>query len=170
MTENWDLPADLPRELETLLTYWNEKRSERAMPLRSEIDPLDFPKLLRGICLLELETEVGQFRRAKFRLAGTDLYQMIGFEVTGKYVDEIVSGPMYDSIEKQFEWVIESRSPVYRRFTWEGSANADNIYERLFVPLGATSERVGYLLGMHAVSKMPSSRRYGGPDVSIPVG
>jgi hypothetical protein len=136
MPEDWELPVNPPAELKTLLEYWDGKRTGRAMPLRSEIDPTEFPKLLRGICILELEFDLDQFQRAKFRLAGTDLYEMIGFEVTGKYVDEIVSTEVYAEISSQFDRCIRSRAPVYRRFKWQGAVNSEIIYERAIRSLG----------------------------------
>ncbi|MDG2285571.1 MAG: PAS domain-containing protein [Alphaproteobacteria bacterium] len=169
MPEDWELPVDPPAELQALLDYWNGKRAGRTMPLRSEIDPTEFPQLLPGICILELEFDLDRLQRAKFRLAGTDLYEMIGFEVTGKYVDEIVSPKVYGEISSQFDRCIRSRAPVYRRFKWQGSVISEIVYERLFVPLGVTEEQVGFLLGMHAVSTGKGSKFRSG-RVSIPLG
>jgi len=72
-----------------LLDYWLESAGQRAMPARSDFDPLKVPRLLPHLGLIDLRDGVDQ---GLFRLAGTQLRDIYGQEITGKRIDEVFSG------------------------------------------------------------------------------
>jgi hypothetical protein len=66
--------------------YWQQRRpAPDVLPGRQHIDPLDFPDLLPGIWLLDVQREPLRFR---YRLVGTRIVEGIGREVTGQWLDE----------------------------------------------------------------------------------
>src|SRR5665648_300358 len=72
-----------------LFDYWLESAGQRAMPARSDFDPLKVPRLLPHLGLIDLRDGVDQ---GLFRLAGTQLRNIYGQEITGKRIDEVFSG------------------------------------------------------------------------------
>ncbi len=59
--------------------YWFECAAGRSMPRRSDISPIDIPRHLPYVSLIEIQTEPLDF---KFRLAGTQLREIYEKEVT----------------------------------------------------------------------------------------
>lgn len=145
-------PDTLAPELAEFLDYWRLKRGNRALPHRSDIEPTEIPHLLHGICILEIGYADDDVDRVRFRLAGTDLFTMIGYEVTGRYVDEVMAPSAYVEVRKQFDNVIRTLQPAFRRFTWPHGPYPDVIYERVMAPLGSEGGRPDYLIGMHTIA------------------
>ena len=60
------------------------------MPSRADIDPVDIPRLLPDVMLVERFAD-GRYR---YRLIGTENSRAHGMNATGRYLDEIVfEGP-----------------------------------------------------------------------------
>ena len=66
------------------LGYWQRKRQGRTMPSRGDIDPIEIPKLLPHVQLIEA---VGE--RFRYRLIGTALAQAFGRDYTGAYPEDV---------------------------------------------------------------------------------
>jgi hypothetical protein len=66
-------------KLQQLYAYWDGKRAGRAMPRRSDIDPLEIKNLLPLILIVE---RVG-LRAFRYRLVGTSIVDASGVEITG---------------------------------------------------------------------------------------
>lgn len=164
-----DIPPDGHPELVRFLDYWREKSGDRPFPSREDIDPTEFPHLLGGICLLDVEWERDHFARARFRLAGTQIYNMIGYDVTGRYVDEVMPRETYDQVQTQLSHIVSSGEPAFRRFQWLAGPTPDIVYERVMAPLGPIGGPVTMLIGMHATrfTGDPAPSR---EPLSIPVG
>ena len=56
------------------------------MPRRADLDPVDIPRLLPHVMLVEVQPE-GRYR---YRLIGTANAQEHGVNATGRYVDEVL--------------------------------------------------------------------------------
>ncbi len=163
------IPNELNPKLGMFLNYWNKKRGDRPMPTREEMDPLEIPDLLSGICILEPQYNGPKIDRVRFRLAGTSLYRMAGIELTGRYVDEVVPSPIYKRIHAQFIEVAEHLKPVFRRFEWPSNPWSGIIYERVLVPLENQDGRPKFLMGMHVIANISSQEEVRG-SLEIPVG
>lgn len=83
-------PFTDPR-LEQAYNYWCDKAAGRAMPLRADIDPIEIPKLLPDVMLVERLPE-GRYR---YRLIGTGNQSEHGINATGRFLDEVLPGPDY---------------------------------------------------------------------------
>jgi len=66
--------------------YWESKRDERSMPRRQDIDPADLKTLLPYLIVGDFEP---QPFRVRYRLVGTRLAEIHGFDFTGCYLDEL---------------------------------------------------------------------------------
>jgi hypothetical protein len=73
-------------EQRELFDYWRAQAGERSMPRRQDIDPRQIVSLLPFVSLVELATGPDQ---AWYRLAGSKLREIYGFEVTGKRIADL---------------------------------------------------------------------------------
>ncbi|WP_374654915.1 PAS domain-containing protein [Dongia sp.] len=69
-----------------LETYWREKRADRAMPSRNDIDPAEIKELLPQIIMARIEYDP---LRVKYSIVGTACARHAGFDYTGRYLDEL---------------------------------------------------------------------------------
>jgi len=69
-----------------LFDYWRGKCAGRPMPARTDIRPADIPRLLPCVSLIDVLASAGRLR---VRLAGTQLREIYGRDVTGSYVEDI---------------------------------------------------------------------------------
>ena len=74
------------RKVQTLLRWWQE-RCGGGIPDRSQLDPSDIKPLLPNLLLLDVEHEPF---RVRYRLVGTRIREATGFDITGRYLDELL--------------------------------------------------------------------------------
>ncbi|HEV2550045.1 MAG TPA: PAS domain-containing protein [Stellaceae bacterium] len=88
----WDpsLERDAPEPIRFLLAYWTELAAGRAMPLTTEIDALALRPALGYIALLDVVDGGRDFR---YRLYGTILAAVAGFDMTGRLTSEHKASP-----------------------------------------------------------------------------
>ena len=79
------VPASLQSaQIRFFADYWNALRGDRLMPSRADIDPGDLKPILANLAILEVQAP----DRSIFRLCGTGLSRLLGFEATGRnYID-----------------------------------------------------------------------------------
>ncbi len=109
----FDLDPDLGFEsplLVDLHRYWLEKRGDRIMPRRADIDPVD-PALRPHLGYLVL-TDVVEAARLRFRLIGSALTEAVGRDSTGRYLDELYSPEDYERMIVAFRWVVAHRASL----------------------------------------------------------
>ena len=63
------IPRRLPRSVRAIYHYWDDKRNGRLMPRRADLDPVDIPKLLPDIGLVDVVPDERQY---VYRLIGTN--------------------------------------------------------------------------------------------------
>ena len=76
-------------EQRQLFDYWRSKCGTRQMPSRHDVRPADIPRLLPYVTLIDVLEEG---RRMRVRLAGTQLREFFGREITGAYLDDLDLG------------------------------------------------------------------------------
>lgn len=129
-------------DLKRLYQYWAERRAGRAFPARDDIDPLDFGYALGRVSLIEvLESP----RRFYYRLVSTQLTSHLGYEMTGKFVDEIPEPEMRDFTERTYRRMVERRAPLYEsdEVVLDGRRWR---HETLALPLSADGRTITMLL------------------------
>jgi hypothetical protein len=102
-------PTSLPKALVDFKTYWDRKRGERSMPARADIDPLDLREHLGWILMTEV---VGETRRLRYRLVGSEIAKRLGRDATNRYLDELYPGADQDGVAASFHQVVTSRRPT----------------------------------------------------------
>jgi hypothetical protein len=69
-----------------MFRYWTEKKGDRRMPSRTDIDPAEIKDLLPNVILTRLEYEPF---RVLYKLVGTKAVENAGYDYSGHYLDEM---------------------------------------------------------------------------------
>jgi hypothetical protein len=126
------------------LDYWRRKRNGRAMPQRSDIDPIDLRAVLAHLQITEVVEGGSRFR---YRLVGTAIVAAFGAEFTGKFVDELVSGERDSFVHSCYRAVCASRRPAFVRSKYVTTKEVDLTANRLLLPLSEDESGVAQILG-----------------------
>src|ERR1700691_1946571 len=103
------MPFTDPR-LELAYEYWLRKAAGRKLPRRRDIDPIEIPKLLPDVMLVDVEPD-GRYR---YRLIGTENTQAQGITATGRYLDEVLPGPEYrNHVLSLYDESVQKRQALY---------------------------------------------------------
>lgn len=152
------LPPVAHRRIRLALEYWLSKRKNQRLPLRSDIDPFDFPELLPTVLLIE-PFGFGDFR---IRLAGTVYSEIYGRDITGLTLGDLV--PNYGEgaeLYQDYRKAMESGEPVFgeRYMTWRPTGTPIR-YQRILLPLTRSGNTVDFLLGVGVCLNNDGSVRY----------
>lgn len=79
--------SELKSEMIHALHRWWMTRSGADIPDRSDFDPADFKRLLPNIMITDIER--APFR-VRYRVVGTRIVEATGFNITGRYLDELM--------------------------------------------------------------------------------
>ena len=95
--------------LQEALDYWLRKSAGKAMRRRADIDPIDIPKLLPDVMLVEV------LPSGRYRLIGTENTDARGVRATGRYLDEVLPGPEYKAhVLGLYDECVQSRRALFR--------------------------------------------------------
>jgi len=124
-----------------LFAWWNEARGTRAFPNRRDFSPLVMVPFLPAIIMHDVG---GSARTYSFRLVGTAITQVLGFDPTGKSLDEI---PATANMRTRFDWVLENKEPYMCTDLPTRWAKKDyKKYSTLVLPLGPSDDEVTMLI------------------------
>jgi hypothetical protein len=138
-----DFLAGCHERVRAIYRYWDSKRNGRLMPRRADLDPLDIPRFLPDICLVDV---VPDARRYVYRLIGTNEAAMRGRDPTGLPVGEGFFGTSKESVFLNYDGVTRTRAP---RLDRDPSITSDHRFiqhESIFLPLSEDGERVTMIL------------------------
>ncbi len=90
------------------LRYWEERRRDRCLPSRADIDPLDIPALLPQVFLVDVSQEPLEFR---YRLVGTQIVRHSAADYTGRSLQDLPEQCPPSRIWSVFQRVVEERRP-----------------------------------------------------------
>lgn len=108
------------------------------MPRRDEIDILDIARLTPNVMMVDV---IDQGRDFRYRYVGTRLVDLYGRDVTGARVGDMPEGKLRDRILDQFQEVVRTLAPDYRRIVF----NSPDLKERFMPTFGAASGRFNML-------------------------
>jgi hypothetical protein len=130
-------------KLRRLYEYWDGKRGGRKMPSRADLDPLEMVFVIGNIIMVDVIE--GSPLRFRIRLHGTNLAQRVGFELTGKMLDELPQTEFRALAQESFARVVNNGEPRHGRrdrIIDERPAR----YETVIMPLSSDGERVDRIL------------------------
>jgi hypothetical protein len=151
-------PARLPEgirhpSLIRLYEHWEAKRGARAMPSRTDFDPVDLSYILGHLLLMDV---IGPPPwRFRYRLIGSELTQRSGRDLTGRMVDELPESEYRTSVIAWHTAVVEQRTPR-RSLTRRVIDRRWQHYEILTMPLSSDGEAVDMTVtGVYYIDEQP---------------
>lgn len=138
------LPEGCHENIRQIVAYWESIRPGNALPGRQHFDPLDVPKLLANIRLLDVEGDPPRF---KIRLMGTRLREFFGAEHTGRWLDELFPNLDGSTTHVELLRTIGTRAPRWRRGTPALDIEKDFLdMERVYLPFARDGRNVDMIL------------------------
>ena len=117
--------------------------AQQVMPCRADFNPARLPRLLAGISLIDVHSDIHQCR---VRLAGTRLREVFDREITGSLLSEVAGGAKLDYWMAAYRRTIETATPT------QGVVRGPMVHKEHVVqywmklPLRTTSPAVGMVL------------------------
>ena len=137
------MPDIVHPNLRRLYDYWAEKRGDRAMPSRADIDPVEMRYVIGNVIMVDvIEGPSPQFH---IRVHGTNLVERVHFDLTGKLLDEMPLPEFRELTRQSFSMVARTKEPLHARrdLILDGRRR---FYETLILPLSSDGERVDRIL------------------------
>ena len=137
-------PASLksPR-LKEALAHWERLRGGRAMPSRRDLDPVEMPRLLPYLMLLDVEPQPLDFR---YRLIGTEARSILARDYTGLRFSELPGKGRGSVVWENCEEVVLTKSPVSRNAPYVGPERYLRDCENLLLPLSENGTEVSMIV------------------------
>jgi hypothetical protein len=145
-----------------LFDYWLRSAGNRRMPARSDLNPLEVPKLLPSIGLIDVREGLDA---AAFRLAGTRLHEIYGQEITGKRTVDVFSGEKSDYWHRVHGRLLESCLPAHGVVRGPAEGRDHVVLFWLRLPLSENGGQVDRILCYDIAA--PSSSPRAQPDRAL---
>ena len=138
-------PITDPR-LEEAYQYWRRKAAGRPVMLRRDLDPVEIPRLLPHLMLVEV-LGPGLYR---YRLIGTEIAGAQGTNATGSFVHDALKDPDYRAhVLRLYDSCVAERAAVYSESLFiSPTAEVERHTKVLFLPLSEDGEVVHQVLVM----------------------
>jgi len=134
--------------------YWRERAGARAWPRRDEIDPLDIPRLLPHLMILEPTTADG----LRVRLAGTHLVNHLGADPTGGELRARACGEPFARVAAMLaRTVVRAGAPAIASGRRHGADGTRRRVRHLMCPLSTGGERIDRLISCIVVAPLSQS-------------
>lgn len=130
-------------EQRQLYDYWLAKAGGGRMPARADIKPMEIPRLLSSISLIEVAMSIPDSR---VRLAGTRLREVYDREITGLALRDLDWCERHDYWVAAFERVINEGLPSQGVVIAPRQHKEHLVQYWLRLPLQAVAGRVGMVL------------------------
>lgn len=131
--------------LQRLLRYWHDRRRNRPMPSRTDIDPLDMPWILGHVSLLEVHRPDNGGLRYRYRLMGSRVAQRLRYDLTGKWLEEMIEPGYRERLYERYATIVTQRVPMIERPNLVVD-NRIHDYEILRMPLSSDGITVDMLV------------------------
>ena len=102
-------------KIRAVFQYWDRIRAGRPMPRRGDFDPLEIPKALPGIILIDVEgSDPDGHGIYRYRVVGSDEVRNRGHDPTGRLVREGYFGGTLENVLKDYDYIRENRTFLYQ--------------------------------------------------------
>lgn len=170
------LSADTEAKLSALsrqaYRYWlSLAPGSGGLPGRQHVNPVEIPRLLPNLCLIDVRPDPGGYR---FRLIGTAVVAATHEEFTGRTLDQVLRGEAFAQIRSLLDRIVATGQPEWQ--IGLPLLNADkrwDLTERLCLPLAKDGETVDMLFcisSYHRRSSFPSLFGMPRPEPVLPFG
>jgi hypothetical protein len=120
--------------------YWQSKRTDGQLPLRSQIDPIEMPRLLPYLMLIEVIDG-----RIRYRLVGTQVVANAGYDFTGRHLDELKFANR-DFYLGCYGAMLRTCTPTFGMDNWVYPDGRSGIAEFAMLPLSIDGQSVSHFL------------------------
>ncbi|MFC3228825.1 PAS domain-containing protein [Marinibaculum pumilum] len=127
--------------------YWDRIRGDRRMPSRRDIQPKDIKALLPHVFLVDVLRHPPRFR---IRLAGTEVNNRFGTDLTGRFLDELDLGSRQQAILAAYAATVDAGEPSLDSEEYLRRDGRPLRYRRLLCPLSSDGRTVDMLFGVLA--------------------
>lgn len=138
----WTDPEECLSHLVKLLhAWWDAARGSHDVPDRADLRPDELKPLLPTLFIADAEHEPF---RVRYRLVGTRAAEVTGFDITGRYLDELLNAEPDQPWMDYYQRVYLTRKPLLGATTVPTSAGELFTYEFGIFPLrkgGGTIEQ-----------------------------
>jgi hypothetical protein len=138
-TTSLDFLAACSPMLAGFYNYWNEKRGDRMMPSRVDLDPIEMKRWLPGIIIVDV---LENPRRLVYRLVGSRSVALRQTDVTGKTVAEAYHGTSLGDVLENYRLVIDEQRIVYDAEQKPSGSGLLKDSETLLLPLSTDGRTV----------------------------
>ena len=136
---------------------WAALRSDRTMPSRKDLDPLQIgPEFLPNLMLIDVFREP---RRYRYRLIGTHVVTASGEDRTGRMFENIGFFKVHPVVVEQYNRVVDTGQPLHslEPFTNFVSGSTYEV-DRLLLPLSSDGSAVDMLIVLFHFKTGPFAR------------
>jgi hypothetical protein len=114
------------------IAYWERLRGERTMPRRQDIDPVDIPRLLPFVMLVDVLDEPLDFR---FRLIGGEVQTLCAPCYIGRRFSELPHMARGNKVWAAYEAVVDGRRPLTGEIDYIGDDRRVRRVKHCLMPL-----------------------------------
>ena len=122
-----------------LHAWWEAARGNSDVPDRSDLRPDEIKPLLPFLLIADAEHDPF---RVRYRLVGTRVVEVTGFDITGHYLDELLSAEPDQPWIDHYRQVYVSRKPLLGATTVPTNAGGMLTYEFGIFPLRKGGEAI----------------------------
>jgi hypothetical protein len=150
MTALFDPSSLAAPHLKEAYAYWQGKLKGRAMPSRRDIDPVEMPRLLPYVMLIDVMAEPLDFR---YRLVGTEMRAISRRDYTGLRFSEVPGKGRGSVVWDNCETVVTTKAPFSRRPPYVGPERITRC-ENVLLPLSENGAEVSMILKVVAFERV----------------
>lgn len=132
-----------------LYRYWDTCRGMRPMPGRADIDPVDMRAWLARMTLIDVDADADRFR---YRLVGTEVVALRGFDPTGRNVEAAWPSEDAELVQAAYRHVIDQKAAIFCHASERWHFERDPIVGVMLLPLSHDGEKVDQILSYLADS------------------
>ena len=133
--------TDMPFHL--LYNYWVSKCRGETMPLRRAIDPVDLKRILPRIAVIEVLRDPLRFR---YRLAGTQVCDIHGIELTGMFIDALEPPSFAKALQADLAEIVATGEGQFIRWNFLNREGIRRNYGVLRLPLSLDGHHVDQII------------------------
>jgi hypothetical protein len=146
-------------KIRQVYAYWQKARRGRVMPARADMDPLDLRFCVGWICLIDVID--GPVRRFRFRLDGTQLAYLTGYDLTNRYVDEM-NDPAYAAfLSTLYNRAVDTTAAIFIRDS-EDWVRRGYLMQSATLPLADDGEHANALMDVLIPTFIPPGHEFPG--------
>lgn len=139
--------VDAPESVRRLYDYWAASRKGRRMPRRADFDPVDVPKHLPGLILIDVEgvrpDGVGVYR---YRVVGEWEVRSRGHNPTGRLVEDGYYATSLEIALAAYDHVREACTPLYEPMEFVNERGVRVSEYSILLPYSEDGEAVSQIL------------------------